>query len=306
MADARHISFILFLCCSFFSVLVVQCDTKTLTVTSRMNCSMGGQTLEEDDVLFIQYNGAMVRKCDLSIKAEYGPGQRGDRVICLEAISFHVDCSVKVQYYEAETFIVNKTYSCYDLPTLWCSSKSNAFIRITAPLFSPSNFRIKARVKEYDATDLCNNKDDSHRLSCPSGCCGPSDNQYCCNHTLDIRTIGGIAVACVVPMILITVIAIVCCCFRRRKAKASRDRTLHARSIPWFTTTPATASTATSDIQMTTTPSTLGLLSPPYRPNAPLISEYPSYEYCNPSNNFALNAKQYDDPPPSYEQIRSC
>ncbi|KAK3585267.1 hypothetical protein CHS0354_006320 [Potamilus streckersoni] len=306
MAAARAISLLLFLCCSFWSVLLVQCDTKTLTITSGMNCILGDQTLEDDDVIFIQYNGARVRKCDLHIKAEYELGHRVDDVICFEAKSFHVDCSVKVQYCEGiETIAIDKTYSCNEFPPLWCSSKNTAFIRIVAPKSSSSNFRIKASVK--DASDICNGQNQSHKLSCPSGCCRSSDNLNCCNRSMDIRTIGGITAGCLFVLGLLIVTTIVFCCNWCRKAKASGDRTLQANSIPRFTTAMTTASPTTSDVQITTTALTLGLNPPPYRPTDPIIEEYPLYEYCNPSSNFPLEIKQYDDPPPSYEQvIKSC
>ncbi|KAL3852572.1 hypothetical protein ACJMK2_016193 [Sinanodonta woodiana] len=145
---------------------------------------------------------------------------------------------------------------------------------------------------DHVVSEICGDKGyNTH--SCMAGCCGPSYSQYCCDSSLDAGTIGGIVVGSVIGLAFLLTTLIVCCCCLRRKAPGAR--TLQPHTVPWFTTGTATSSTVANSTQMTMTQMTLEMCPPPYE-------EYQRYGNSNPSSNLVQITKQYDAPPPSYEQ----
>ncbi|KAK3585854.1 hypothetical protein CHS0354_038384 [Potamilus streckersoni] len=198
MGATRPISLLLFLCCSFWSILFVHCDTKTVTIMADSDCVNGGQTLEDDDEMNIKYNGDMVYNCELPIKAEHKLGKDDDKIICFEAIRFDVSCSVVVQYRDqtdAFSFYTrNKTYSCdTELPPVWCSSGTSAFLHIKAQESSLSKVHIKVYVVERDEAFI----------------------EIANKAVVAIGVVIGIVVGVIVLGVIIVIIIICCCCKRR-------------------------------------------------------------------------------------------
>ncbi|KAL3852699.1 hypothetical protein ACJMK2_016317 [Sinanodonta woodiana] len=175
----------------------VQQAVTYMTIAADWDCVNGGQILEDDDEVHIKYNGGIVHDCELSIRAEHKLGKQDNEVVCFKTVKFDVKCSVVVQYRDGtdgfSLFLKNQTYSCNDFPSTWCSSRSSAFLRITAHESSSSNVYIKAYLSDEDEAfiDIANKA------------------------VIAIGVVIGIVVGVIVLGVIIVIIIICCCCKRR-------------------------------------------------------------------------------------------